>query len=146
MKRRPPKSTRNGHTLSLHYALPISIGREGESRPLQISVTRVTIKLASVRGRMLEPGYAYIRISAFQDDTAADFESTLKRLQAGSGDRLRGMVLDLSSNPGGLTTTAVQIAEDLLEEGGIVRPRGRSPRSDAKFTAETGRAHVCTPD
>src|SRR3546814_4440868 len=59
----------------------LTIVREGEPRPLQISVTRGTIKLASVRGRMLEPGYAYIRISAFQADTAADFESTLKRLQ-----------------------------------------------------------------
>src|SRR3546814_11383743 len=81
---------------------------------------------------MLEPGYAYIRISAFQADTAADFESTLKRLQAGSGDRLRGLVLDLRSNPGGLLTTAVQIADDLLEEGGIVSTRGRSPLSDAR--------------
>src|SRR3546814_13634728 len=75
----------------------LTIVREGESRPLQISVTRGTIKLASVRGRMLEPGYAYIRISAFQADTAADFESTLKRLQAGSGGRLRGLVLDRKS-------------------------------------------------
>src|SRR3546814_17564367 len=66
-------------------------------------------------------------ISAFQAYTAADFESTLKRLQAGSGDRLRGLVLDLRSNPGGLLTTAVQIADDLLEEGGIVSTRGRSP-------------------
>src|SRR3546814_18303943 len=87
---------------------------------------------------MLEPGYAYIRISAFQADTAADFESTLKRLQAGSGDRLRGLVLDLRSNPGGLLTTAVQIADDLLDEGGIVSTRGRSPISDAQFSAAHG--------
>src|SRR3546814_1825414 len=109
---------------------------------------------------MLEPGYAYIRISAFQADTAADFESTLKRLQAGSGDRLRGLVLDLRSNPGGLLTTAVQSADDLLDEGGIVSTRGRSPISDAQFSdapgelmhgapvavmVEIGRAHVRTP-
>src|SRR3546814_314308 len=116
----------------------LTIVREGESRPLQISVTRGTIKLASVRGRMLEPGYAYIRISAFQADTAADFESTLKRLQAGSGDRLRGLVLDLRSNPGVLLTTAVQIADDLLDEGGIVSTRGRSPISDAQLSAAPG--------
>src|SRR3546814_20983812 len=87
---------------------------------------------------MLEPGYAYIRISAFQADTAADFESTLKRLQAGSGDRLRGLVLDLRSNPGGLLTTAVQIADDLLAEGGIVSTRGRSPISDVPLSAAPG--------
>lgn len=116
----------------------LTIAREGEAGPLQISVTRGTIKITSVRGRMLEPGYAYIRISAFQADTAADFESTLERLQAGSGDRLRGLVLDLRSNPGGLLTTAVQIADDLLEEGGIVSTRGRSPLSDAQFSAAPG--------
>ncbi|MDN5780774.1 MAG: S41 family peptidase, partial [Luteimonas sp.] len=116
----------------------LTIVREGEARPLQISVTRGTIKVASVRGRMLEPGYAYIRISAFQADTATDFESTLKRLQAGSGDKLRGLVLDLRSNPGGLLTTAVQIADDLLEKGGIVSTRGRTPISDAQFPATPG--------
>jgi carboxyl-terminal processing protease len=116
----------------------LTIAREGEARPLQISVTRGTIKIASVRGRMLEPGYAYIRVSAFQADTAADFESTLKRLQAGSGDKLRGLVLDLRSNPGGLLTTAVQIADDLLDSGGIVSTRGRTPISDAKFSATPG--------
>src|SRR3546814_14515229 len=130
MTRRPPTATR-ADTLFPSTTLfrapgstvKLTIVGEGESRPLQISVTRGTIKLASVRGRMLEPGYAYIRISAFQADTAADFESTLKRLQAGSGDRLRGLVLDLRSNPGGLLTTALQIADDLLDEGGIVRDR-----------------------
>jgi carboxyl-terminal processing protease len=116
----------------------LTIVREGEAKPLQISVTRGTIKVASVRGRMLEPGYAYIRVSAFQADTAADFESTLKRLQAGSGGKLRGLVLDLRSNPGGLLTTAVQIADDLLDAGGIVSTRGRTPISDARFSATPG--------
>jgi carboxyl-terminal processing protease len=117
----------------------LTVVREGEPKPLQISVTRGTIKVASVRGRMLEPGYAYIRISAFQADTATDFESTLKRLQAGSGSgKLRGLVLDLRSNPGGLLTTAVQIADDLLDAGGIVSTRGRTPISDAKFSATPG--------
>jgi carboxyl-terminal processing protease len=116
----------------------LTIVREGEPKPLQISVTRGTIKVASVRGRMLEPGYAYIRVSAFQADTAADFESTLKRLQAGSGGKLRGLVLDLRSNPGGLLTTAVQIADDLLDAGGIVSTRGRTPISDARLSATPG--------
>src|SRR5690606_29979137 len=109
--------------------------REGASRPLKISVTRDTIRIASVHGRMLEPGYAYIRISAFQADTAADFEKTIRQLQAGAGGSLRGLVLDLRSNPGGLLTTSVQIADDLLDSGGIVSTRGRTPISDTRFSA-----------
>src|SRR3546814_14906640 len=102
----------------------LTIVRAGESKPLQISVTRGTIKVASVRGRMLEPGYAYIRISAFQADTAAAFESTLKRLQAGSGDRVRGLVLDLRSNPGGLLTTGSEERRVGKECGRAGRTRG----------------------
>src|SRR3546814_13662732 len=70
--------------------------------------------------------------------TAADFGATLKRRQAGAGYRLRGLVLDLRSNPGGLRTTAVQVADELLDEGGFVSTRGRSPISDAQFSAAPG--------
>ncbi|HZW19359.1 MAG TPA: S41 family peptidase [Luteimonas sp.] len=127
-----PLRGKSGSTVEL------TIAREGEPKPLKISVTRETIRIASVHGRMLEPGYAYIRISAFQADTAADFEKTLKQLQAGAGDRLRGLVLDLRSNPGGLLTTSVQIADDLLDKGDIVSTRGRSPLSDSRFSATPG--------
>jgi carboxyl-terminal processing protease len=99
---------------------------------------RETIRVASVRGRMLEPGYAYVRVAAFQADTAADFEKVLARLQTESGNKLRGLVLDLRSNPGGLLVSAVQIADDLLDKGGIVSTRGRIPISDAQFSATPG--------
>jgi len=127
-----PLRGKSGSTVEL------TIAREGESKPLKINVTRETIRIASVHGRMLEPGYAYVRISAFQADTAADFEKTLKQLHAGAGDKLRGLVLDLRSNPGGLLTTAVQIAEDLLDKGDIVSTRGRIPISDSRFSATPG--------
>jgi carboxyl-terminal processing protease len=86
---------------------------------------------------MLEPGYGYIRVAAFQADTAADFERVLGNLQTQSGG-LRGLVLDLRSNPGGLLVSAVQIADDLLDKGGIVSTRGRIPASDSKFDATPG--------
>lgn len=116
----------------------LTILREGAPKPLQISLKRETIRIASVRGRMLEPGYAYIRVSAFQADTAADFEKTLKRLQGEAGGKLKGLLLDLRSNPGGLLTSAVQIADDLLDGGKIVSTRGRVPISDAVFRATPG--------
>ncbi len=122
----------------------LKIVREGAPKPLDITVQRETIRVASVRSRMLEPGYGYIRVAAFQADTAADFESNLAKLQGQAGGAnapgkgLRGLVLDLRSNPGGLLTSAVQIADDLLESGKIVSTRGRIAISDAQFGATPG--------
>ena len=96
------------------------------------------MRIASVRSRMLEPGYGYIRISAFQADTAADFETKIEALKAQAGGKLRGLVIDLRSNPGGLLTSAVQIADDLLDKGKIVSTRGRIAISDAEFSATPG--------
>jgi carboxyl-terminal processing protease len=118
----------------------LSVQREGQAKPLDITVKRETIRISSVRGRMLEPGYGYIRISAFQADTANDFVRQLDELsaQAGADKRLRGLVLDLRSNPGGLLTAAVQIADELLDKGGIVSTRGRNPVVDTVFNATAG--------
>ena len=115
----------------------LTIEREGHDRPIEITVVRDTIRIASVRGKLLEPGFGYIRVAAFQADTAADFERVLGDLQKQSGG-LRGLVLDLRSNPGGLLVSAVQIADDLLDKGGIVSTRGRIPASDSKFDATPG--------
>lgn len=119
----------------------LTVRRMGSKKPLEIAVERQTIRVGSVRGRMLEPGYAYLRISQFQADTANDFEKQLDRLQTeagGPGKGLRGLVLDLRSNPGGLLTSAVQIADALLERGDIVSTRGRNPLADSSFTATPG--------
>ncbi len=121
----------------------LTVQREGADKPLELTVQRETIRISSVRSRMLEPGYAYLRISAFQADTANDFERQLDTLQTqagagASGKGLRGLVLDLRSNPGGLLTSAVQIADDLLEKGGIVSTRGRNPVADTSFNATPG--------
>lgn len=119
----------------------LTVQREGAKKPLELTVQRETIRISSVRARMLEPGYAYLRISAFQADTADDFARQIDKLQAqagGTGKGLRGLVLDLRTNPGGLLTSAVQIADDLLEKGGIVSTRGRNPVADATFNATPG--------
>ncbi|ALN82716.1 C-terminal processing peptidase family protein [Lysobacter antibioticus] len=116
----------------------LTIVREGRDKPFDVTVARETIRVASVKGRMLEPGYGYVRVSAFQADTAADFESQLEKLKTQAGGKLRGLVIDLRSNPGGLLTSAVQIADDLLEKGKIVSTRGRIAISDAEFGATPG--------
>lgn len=116
----------------------LTILREGRDKPLEIPVTRETIRIASVRSRMLEPGYGYVRISAFQADTADAFARELDALRTQAGGALRGLVIDLRSNPGGLLTAAVQIADDLLERGQIVSTRGRIAITEAQFSATPG--------
>ena len=119
-------------------SVELTILRDGADESVKLTVERQTIRIASVRSRMLEPGFGYLRVSTFQADTAADFERQLGELATQAGGRLRGLVIDLRSNPGGLLNSAVQIADALLEDGGIVSTRGRIPVSDATFSATPG--------
>ncbi len=107
------------------------------NKPVTVSLVRERIHVASVSARMLEPGYAYIRISEFQEDTADELTRAIEKLQKQHGP-LRGAVLDLRSNPGGLLTSAVGVADDFLNSGLIVSTRGRLPQSDLKFSATPG--------
>jgi carboxyl-terminal processing protease len=116
----------------------LTVHREGREAPFDVTIVRDTIRVASVRGRLLEPDYGYIRISTFQADTGNDFAARLKALQDEAGGTLRGLVIDLRSNPGGLLTTAVQVADELLDDGTIVTTRGRLPVSDTRFSATPG--------
>ena len=117
-------------------SVSMTIMREDEAGPIEVTVEREEIRITSVRGRMLEPGYAYVRVSAFQVETANDFQRQVAELQ--QDGPLRGLVLDLRSNPGGLLTPAVQIADELLDEGRIVSTRGRHPISETEFSATAG--------
>lgn len=111
---------------------------KGEGKPFDVPLMRETIRVTSVRSRMLEPGYAYVRLSTFQADTASDFQKHVRQLRRQAGGSLKGLVLDMRSNPGGLLTAAVQVADDLLEKGNIVSTRGRISVSDARFDATPG--------
>ncbi|MGY1459350.1 MULTISPECIES: S41 family peptidase [unclassified Luteimonas] len=117
----------------------VTIVREGEAEPLELRVARAVIRTPSVRGSIREPGFGYIRIAGFQVDTASDFGETVDRLNGEAGGAgLRGLLVDLRSNPGGLLTSAVQIADDLLETGDIVSTRGRIQIGDTAFSATPG--------
>lgn len=118
----------------------LSIFREGASAPQDFKLKRETIRVASVRGRMLDPGYAYLRVSQFQAETGSDLRKRIAALQKENAKPLLGAVLDLRSNPGGLLTAAVEVSDLLLDEGGIVTTRGRIREAEMAFRATPGDA------
>ncbi|MEO6687692.1 MAG: S41 family peptidase [Dokdonella sp.] len=116
----------------------LNVLHEKQTVPVDIRMKREVIRVASVRGRLLEPGYAYLRVSQFQSETGSQLRKRIERLVADNKAPLRGAVLDLRSNPGGLLTAAVEISDELLGEGVIVTTRGRLKESDLTFRATPG--------
>jgi carboxyl-terminal processing protease len=116
--------------------ITLTILREGEQKPLTFKLTRALIKVASVRSRLLEPGYGYIRVSQFQAATGEDVIKQLGELKARSGDKLNGLILDLRNNPGGILGAAVSISDAFLESGKIVYTDGRVADSKLEFSAK----------
>ncbi len=114
--------------------------RPGDAAPRDLVITRETIRVTSVSSRLLEPGYGYLRISTFQADTGPQVKRQLSALAKQSDGGLSGLVLDLRSNPGGLLNAAVEAADALLDQGLIVRTKGRLPYSNASFHAKAGDA------
>lgn len=124
-------------------AVTLGILREGAAAPLSFRLLRAVIKTKSLKGRLLEPGYAYIRIAEFQERTGDDFEQALQTLAADNGAPLSGLILDLRFNPGGLVDQAVQVADRFIERGPsnalIVSTKGRSAYSQQNLAASEGK-------
>jgi carboxyl-terminal processing protease len=115
----------------------ISIYREGWRRLKDVTLTRDVIPIKSVRSMMLEEGYGYIRISNFQNKTTSELEKALRELERDKG--LKGLVLDLRNNPGGLLDQAVKVADVFLEKGLIVYTDGRIKEQKMRFEAHPDR-------
>ncbi|MDX1587878.1 MAG: S41 family peptidase [Oleiphilaceae bacterium] len=116
----------------------LTLSREGESGPVEVTLERAIIQVTSVRTEMLEKGYGYVRISHFQQNTGRDFKAALESLEKENGDTLNGLVLDLRNNPGGVLQAAVDVADALLDEGKIVYTEGRIADSQLEFNASPG--------
>ena len=114
--------------------LQLHLQRDGEA--LTVPLTRELIKLRSVRSRVLEPGFAYVRINQFRTDTAADLRAALAALDAAGN--LRGLVLDLRNNPGGLLQACVDVADIFLDGGLVVSTRGRASDDGLRYRAQPG--------
>ncbi|TCK16844.1 carboxyl-terminal processing protease [Thiogranum longum] len=115
--------------------LKLTIVREGVEKPLKIEIKRDVIKVKSVKKRMLEDGFGYVRISQFQSKTADNMVTAIEALKKQAGGSLRGMVLDLRNNPGGVLNGAVAVSDAFLKKGLIVYTEGRVNDSRLRFNA-----------
>jgi len=115
----------------------ITIVREGLRQPLDITLTRAIINVVSVRSKMLEPGFGYIRVAQFQEKSAREFRDEIEQLQSGDS-ALKGLVLDLRNNPGGILQSSVDIVDAVLDTGMVVYTQGRLEDSYYEYNATAG--------
>ena len=117
--------------------ISLTVIREGEDQPLSIDIERAIIKVTSVRSRMLDDDFGYLRISNFQTKTTADMLKAIKKLKS-DNDGLSGLVLDLRNNPGGVLSGAVGVSDAFLNDGMIVYTDGRETDSQLRYDATAG--------
>jgi carboxyl-terminal processing protease len=112
----------------------LAVTRVGQALPLEFTVERAQVDVHSVAAVPLEGGYAYTRITTFSETTAGDFATAITRLRRELDAKPRGVIIDLRNNPGGVLESAVEVADQLLEDGIIVTADGRTP--SARFTMQ----------
>ena len=115
--------------------IDLTILRDGENKPLEISLNRAEIKITSVKSRLIDGTYGYVRITQFQENTGADIHNALEKLVDESKQLLSGVVLDLRNNPGGVLDAAVAVSDVFISEGLIVYTQGRVSSADVRYTA-----------
>jgi len=119
-----------------HVAL--TVAREGHAEPLAFNLQRTAVDVHSVRSRLLDDGYGYLRISQFSDTTAKDLRREFLHLNQATPDGLRGLVLDLRDNPGGVLDAAIDVADSFLDAGLIVTASGRTRDATFRHDASPG--------
>ncbi|MEX2131652.1 MAG: S41 family peptidase [Pseudohongiellaceae bacterium] len=125
-------------------SVTITIVREGESVPFDLTIIREVIAITSVRQRTLEPGYGYIRISQFRTNTGEELIRAIENLKTANPE-LKGLILDLRNNPGGVLQAAVAVVDAFIAEGKIVYTKGRLTEADMEFEATRSNPGGDTP-
>ncbi|MBI1911952.1 MAG: S41 family peptidase [Deltaproteobacteria bacterium] len=123
--------------------ITIHIMRDGFDAPRQFTLNRAIIKVKSVKYKQLEEGFGYIRLAQFQENTTEELEKALKELQKNGS--MRGLILDLRNNPGGLLQEAVSVSNEFLDKGLIVYTKGRAQGQDMTFNADTAKSQPDYP-
>ena len=124
--------------------IKITIIRKGEKKPLDITITRAVIHVESVRFKA-ENDIAVIRITSFTEQTEEGMEKAVDQAKAKIGSRLRGVVLDLRNNPGGLLDQAIAVSDDFLDQGEVVSTRGRRATDTQRYNARSGQIFAGLP-
>lgn len=113
----------------------LTVVREGADAPLKMTLERAIIKVKSVKSKTLDKGYGYVRISSFQSGTGEGLKESITTLKKDNGGALKGLVLDLRNNPGGVLNAAVEVSDAFLKSGLIVYTEGRIENSEMRFNA-----------
>jgi len=116
----------------------IKIIRKGQDNPIDVTLVRDNIRVRSVRARVEQDDIAYIRITTFNEQTTEGLKREVSNLTNQIGDKLKGFIIDLRNNPGGLLEEAVTVSDSFLEKGEIVSTRGRNAEETQRRTAHAG--------
>ncbi len=118
-------------------SIDLTVLRDDQDLPIEFTLVRDIIQVSSVRSRILEPGYGYVRISQFQTSSADEFKGALRDLKQRETD-LKGVIIDLRNNPGGIVPASVAISDAVLDGGTVVYTEGRLPSANSIYQATSG--------
>jgi carboxyl-terminal processing protease len=118
--------------------IKLKIMRKGQDKPVEVSITRDIIRVRSVRSRMEGDDVGFIRVTQFNEQSTEGLKKAIGDLATQAGDKLKGFVIDLRNNPGGLLDQAISISDAFLEKGEIVSTRGRNAEETQRFNARAG--------
>src|SRR4029079_18781437 len=118
--------------------IKLKIMRKGQEKPLEVTITRARIQVRSVRSRLEGDDVGFIRIARYNEQTTEGLKKAITDLAAQTGDKLKGYVVDLRNNPGGLLDQAISVSDAFLEKGEIVSTRGRNAEETQRFAARGG--------
>jgi carboxyl-terminal processing protease len=120
----------------VNTVVKLTITRKGQEKPVEVSITRDVIKVSSVRSRLEGDDVGYVRITQFTEQTTDGLNKALNDISSKTGDKLKGVILDLRNNPGGLLDQAISVSNAFLNRGEIVSIRGREPEDMQRFEAK----------
>jgi carboxyl-terminal processing protease len=118
--------------------IKLKVMRKGQDKPTEISITRDIIRVRSVRSRLEGDDVGFIRVTQFNEQTTEGLKKAIADLSAQTGEKLKGFIVDLRNNPGGLLDQAISVSDAFLEKGEIVSTRGRNAEETQRFNARPG--------